>query len=192
MLGEATAAAWRSALASLCSGFATAMAVLYPLPPVRSARGLRLARGVGRSRRLQPRLARVLGRNHRAVQRYVLRRPAPACGNRLWRVQLHRRAQRQAVFQARTGFADALIGYLNRAGPLTTKAFVGISAIEHDVASLRSAEPRAGPRIWAPKSWSEFWLNMGEILVVVHGSFRWTSAHADVCRPHAHRLPGLR
>ncbi|CFX60170.1 conserved protein of unknown function [Candidatus Filomicrobium marinum] len=37
------------------------------------------------------------------------------------------------TFKARVQFAEALIGYQLRTGELTTKAFVGISAIDHDI-----------------------------------------------------------
>ena len=85
-----------------------------------------------------------------------------------------RNAQEQS-FSAQTDFVDALVGYLDRLGPLTAKGFVGIAAIEHDVRPHDPQNPVQG-RAYGPKAVVELWLNMGE------GAWSsldasWTSAH---------------
>jgi cellulose biosynthesis protein BcsS len=78
-------------------------------------------------------------------------------------------------FHAETAFADALIGYLKRMGPLTAKAFVGAAAIEHDVRPIDLENPVQG-RAYGPKVVGEFWLNMGpDAWSSLDAS--WTSAH---------------
>ena len=86
------------------------------------------------------------------------------------------RNAKEQSFSAQTGFADALVGYLTRAGPLTTKAFVGISAIEHDVRPHDPQNPVQG-RAYGPKAVIELWLNMGESIWSSLDA-GWTSAHA--------------
>jgi hypothetical protein len=78
-------------------------------------------------------------------------------------------------FSAQTGFVDALVGYLDRLGPLTAKAFVGISAIEHDVRPYDPQNPVQG-RAYGPKAVVELWLNMGESAWSSLDA-SWTSAH---------------
>jgi len=85
------------------------------------------------------------------------------------------RNAREQSFAAQTGFADALVGYLERLGPLTAKAFVGISAIEHDVRPYDPQNPVQG-RAYGPKGVVELWLNMGESAWSSLDA-SWTSAH---------------
>jgi hypothetical protein len=47
-------------------------------------------------------------------------------------------------FAARTLFTDALVGYLKRMGPLKAKAFIGASAIEHDISPFDPQNPVEG------------------------------------------------
>jgi len=82
---------------------------------------------------------------------------------------------RLQAFQAETAFADALVGYLKRMGPLTAKAFVGAAAIEHDVRPVDMENPVQG-RAYGPKAVTELWLNMGpDAWSSLDAS--WTSAH---------------
>ncbi len=85
-----------------------------------------------------------------------------------------RRGQLQS-FDAETGYGEALVGYLTRFGPLTAKAFVGIAAIEHEMAPLDPENPVQGQEV-GPKLATELWLNIGSAgwssLDV-----SWTSAH---------------
>lgn len=79
------------------------------------------------------------------------------------------------VFTARTSYAEALVGYLKRLGPITAKAFVGISAIEHEIAPFDPDNPVQGQEI-GPKVAAELWINMGaSAWGQVDAS--WTSAH---------------
>jgi Cellulose biosynthesis protein BcsS len=78
-------------------------------------------------------------------------------------------------FKANTQFADFLVGYLKRLGPLTAKAFVGVSSIRHDVRPYDAANPVQGLAI-GPKGVAELWLNMGsDAWSSLDAS--WTSAH---------------
>ena len=79
------------------------------------------------------------------------------------------------VFTARTSYAEALAGYLKRLGPVTAKAFVGITAIEHEIAPYDPDNPVQGQEI-GPKVAAELWLNMGPS---AWGQLdaSWTSAH---------------
>jgi Cellulose biosynthesis protein BcsS len=79
------------------------------------------------------------------------------------------------TYDASTAFADALVGYLKRLGPLTAKAFVGASAIEHDVTPLDPENPVQG-RAYGPKAVVELWLNMGA-KAWSSLDVNWTSAH---------------
>jgi hypothetical protein len=79
-------------------------------------------------------------------------------------------------FRADSAFADALVGYLQRFGPLTAKAFVGIAAIEHDIRPLDPENPVQGSA-YGPKLVAEFWLNLGAV--------GWTSL--DLCWTSAHQ-----
>ncbi len=78
-------------------------------------------------------------------------------------------------FTAETAFAEALVGYLKRLGPLTAKAFVGIAAIEHDIAPFDPDNPVQGQE-FGPKVAAEFWLNMGPS-AWSSMDLSWTSAH---------------
>jgi hypothetical protein len=78
-------------------------------------------------------------------------------------------------FTAETAFAEALVGYLKRFGPLTAKAFVGVAAIEHDIAPLDPENPVQG-QAFGPKLAAEFWLNMGTS-AWSSIDLSWTSAH---------------
>lgn len=78
-------------------------------------------------------------------------------------------------FQAKTAFTDALAGYLKRLGPLTAKAFVGVSSIDHDVQPQDPENPVQG-RAYGPKAVVELWLNMGASSWASLDT-SWTSAH---------------
>lgn len=77
--------------------------------------------------------------------------------------------------QARTYFADILVGYLQRFGELTAKAFVGASIISHEIAPLDYETVAIGEEIGV-KGVLELWLNMGDR---GWGSLdlSWSSAH---------------
>lgn len=78
-------------------------------------------------------------------------------------------------FEAQTGFADVLAGYLWRLDPLTLKVFAGASGIGHAIAP-HDEENLAIGFDWGPKAVVEMWLNIGEDM---WGSLdlSWTSAH---------------
>ncbi len=78
-------------------------------------------------------------------------------------------------YTAKTAFADVLIGYLKRLGPLTAKAFVGASAIEHDIRPDDPQNPVNGLE-YGPKVVTELWLNMGSA-AWSSLDLSWTSAH---------------
>jgi Cellulose biosynthesis protein BcsS len=78
-------------------------------------------------------------------------------------------------FEANTAFADGLIGYLKRLGPLTAKAFVGVAAIRHDIRPFDPENPVQG-LAWGPKAVVELWLNMG--------SSAWSSLDVDWTSAH--------
>jgi len=78
-------------------------------------------------------------------------------------------------YEADTVFADLLVGYLKRLGPLTAKVFAGGSAIRHDVRPLDPQNPLQGLEI-GPKVVSELWLNMGAS-AWSSLDVNWTSAH---------------
>jgi hypothetical protein len=63
-------------------------------------------------------------------------------------------------YSVQTAYADGLIGYLKRLGPLTAKAFVGAAMISHSFAAedIGSTSTLA----WGPKAALELWLNIGE------------------------------
>lgn len=85
-----------------------------------------------------------------------------------------RRGQLQ-TFTADTAYAEALVGYLKRLGPLTAKGFAGIAAIEHDVRPLDPENPVQGQEV-GPKLVAEFWINMGAS-AWSSVDLSWTSAH---------------
>ena len=64
------------------------------------------------------------------------------------------------TFDVDTMFAEALIGYLWRFDPLTAKAFVGFSAIGHDVSPFDDETIVSGEE-YGIKGVVELWLNMG-------------------------------
>jgi Cellulose biosynthesis protein BcsS len=64
---------------------------------------------------------------------------------------------------------------LKRLGPLTAKAFIGASAIEHDVRPLDPENPVQGVA-YGPKAVVEPWLNMGSA-AWSSLDVNWTSAH---------------
>lgn len=76
---------------------------------------------------------------------------------------------------ARTYFADILVGYLQRFGELTAKAFVGASIISHEIAPLDPETVAIGEEIGV-KGVLELWLNIGDR---GWGSLdlSWSSAH---------------
>ena len=82
---------------------------------------------------------------------------------------------RTTSFKADTAFADGLIGYLKRLGPLTAKAFVGVSAIQHAVHPFDQENPVQG-MAYGPKGVLELWLNMSED-AWSSLDVNWTSAH---------------
>ena len=85
-----------------------------------------------------------------------------------------RRGQLQA-FNARTAYAEALVGYYKQFGPLFAKGFVGVAAIEHDVDPIDPENPVQGQAV-GPKLVAEFWLNMGSS-AWSQLDLSWTSAH---------------
>ncbi len=78
-------------------------------------------------------------------------------------------------YRATTHFQDALIGYLKRMGPLTTKAFIGVAQIDHQVFPFDHGNIVQGTNFGA-KGVLEFWLNMGDH---AWGSLdlSWSQAH---------------
>lgn len=63
-------------------------------------------------------------------------------------------------FSAQTYYGDALVGYLERYGPLTAKAFAGFSYIAHDVSPFDPENLVTGDEIGF-KGALELWLNIG-------------------------------
>jgi cellulose biosynthesis protein BcsS len=90
-------------------------------------------------------------------------------------------------FDATTSFAEALVGYLERFGPLTAKGFVGIAAIDHDIAPFDPDNPVQGQEV-GPKVATELWLNMGND-AWSSLDLSWTSAHQTSA---AHMRAGYR
>jgi hypothetical protein len=85
-----------------------------------------------------------------------------------------RRGQLQ-TFNAQTAYAEALVGYYKQFGPLFAKGFVGVAAIEHDVAPLDPENPVQGQEL-GPKLVAELWLNVGSS-AWSQADLSWTSAH---------------
>jgi hypothetical protein len=85
------------------------------------------------------------------------------------------RSGKSIRFNADTAFAEGLVGYVKKLGPLTAKGFVGAAAIEHDVRPFDPENPVQG-LAYGPKAVVELWLNMG---ASAWGSLdlNWTSAH---------------
>jgi len=80
------------------------------------------------------------------------------------------------VFNATTGYAEALVGYLKTFGPLTAKAFAGIAVIEHEITPFDPDNPMQGQKV-GPKLATEFWLNMGPF-AWSSVDLSWTSAYS--------------
>ncbi len=64
-------------------------------------------------------------------------------------------------FSAATGFSDVLAGYLHRFGPLTAKAFAGVSIVEHDIAPFDPENSVQGMNAGL-KGVVELWLNIDD------------------------------
>ena len=79
------------------------------------------------------------------------------------------------AFEARTGFAEILLGYLWRLDPLIVKVFGGASAIGHEITPF-DTENLAYGLDWGAKGVVELWLNMGDRM---WGSadLTWSGAH---------------
>lgn len=82
-------------------------------------------------------------------------------------------ATRQA-FVGHVTFAEGLVGYLWRLGPLTAKAFAGVSMIDHDIAPYDYLASN-GVEVGA-KGAVELWLNLG--------AQAWTSLDAGYSTAH--------
>ncbi len=84
-------------------------------------------------------------------------------------------AAQRLSFHAETGFADLLVGYLMRFGPLTAKSFVGASIVGHDIQPFDDDNLVIGDD-YGVKSVVELWLNIG---TDAWGSLdvSWSSAH---------------
>lgn len=78
-------------------------------------------------------------------------------------------------FGAETSYAEALIGYLKRFGPVTAKAFAGVAVIQHRVMPFDPDNTVQGQKV-GPKLATELWINLG-----TNGwsslDLSWTSAH---------------
>lgn len=79
------------------------------------------------------------------------------------------------TFEADTGFADVLAGYLWRLDPLTLKVFAGASGVGHALSPF-DPENLATGLDWGAKGVVEMWLNIGEDM---WGSLDlgWSQAH---------------
>jgi hypothetical protein len=82
---------------------------------------------------------------------------------------------RRIEYHAETGFADLLVGYLMRFGPLTAKSFVGASVIGHQIDPFDEDNLVSGDD-FGVKGVLELWLNIG---TDAWGSLdlSWSSAH---------------
>lgn len=100
------------------------------------------------------------------------------CGQILDRI--HCRASRHH-FNATFTYSDMLIGYQQRLGDLTAKAFVGVSAIDHDIRPRDRHNDVAGFD-YGVKGVAEFWYNIGSDL--------WTSL--DLAYATAHETQSAR
>jgi Cellulose biosynthesis protein BcsS len=78
-------------------------------------------------------------------------------------------------FSAQTYNGDALVGYLERYGPLTAKAFAGLSYISHDVAPFDPDNLVIGDDIGF-KAALELWLDIGAI-GFASLDMSWSTAH---------------
>lgn len=84
-------------------------------------------------------------------------------------------------FDATTTYTDAMIGYLERVGPLTAKLFGRLAYIDHAINPVDPHNPVSG-RAWGPKAAIELWLNIG--------SDAWASL--DVTYTTAHETAAAR
>lgn len=105
-------------------------------------------------------------------------------GQYSWRGSSVTRQGERARGSGSTTFFDGLVGYLKRYGPLTTKAFAGVSSSGHRVEELfqpggvpvaPGEEPISGREIGV-KLALEFWLNLGPD-AWSSLDLGWTSAH---------------
>jgi hypothetical protein len=79
------------------------------------------------------------------------------------------------AFSAMTYYGDALIGYLERWGPLTAKAFAGVSYVTHNIAPHDPDNLVTGDEIGF-KGVLELWVDIGDIgFASLDAS--WNSAH---------------
>jgi hypothetical protein len=78
-------------------------------------------------------------------------------------------------FEALTYYGDALIGYLDRFGPLTAKAFVGIAYSAHDIAPFDPENLVIGDDIGL-KGVLELWLDIGTV-GFASLDVSWSNAH---------------
>jgi Cellulose biosynthesis protein BcsS len=78
-------------------------------------------------------------------------------------------------FEAKTYYTDVLAGYLARWGPLTAKAFAGVSFIGHNITPFDTENIAVGDEIGA-KGVIELWLNIGTN-AYASLDLGWSSAH---------------
>ncbi len=177
MLGEATAAAWRTAVACLSTGIVAAGLSLFPLPafadPPKLYGWREVWAGADASTHVWLAYSGATVAPYSDMFSDGLRLRA-ATGFGEYSYVGERNAQMQS-FNAQTAFVDALVGYLQRLGPLTAKAFAGVSAIEHDVRPSDPQNPVQG-REYGPKAVLELWLNMGDAAWSSLDA-SWTTAH---------------
>lgn len=109
------------------------------------------------------------------MYRYSGQRGVPHINAALGRVETRGELQK---FEAETGFAEVLVGYLWRFDPLIVKLFAGGAGIGHSIAPF-DPENLAIGLDWGPKLKAELWLNIGQDM---WGSLDagWTSAHEAV------------
>lgn len=95
-------------------------------------------------------------------------------------------------FSATTYYGDALIGYLDRYGPLTAKAFAGISYLTHHIAPVDPDNLVSGEEIGF-KGVLELWLDIGDA-GFASLDLSWNTAHNTRnarTRVGAYVAPGL-
>lgn len=121
MPGQATSTAWRSAVACLCAGFAAAAVLLFPLPafadPTETYGWREFWTGVDASNHVWLAYSgATIAPSSDMFSDGVRLRAATGFGEYSY---VGERDAREQSFSAQTGFADALVGYLERLGPLT-------------------------------------------------------------------------
>lgn len=79
------------------------------------------------------------------------------------------------AFSAQTYYGEALIGYLERWGPLTAKAFAGVSTLGHAIAPLDPENAVIGDDIGF-KGVLELWLDIGSV-GYASLDMSWNTAH---------------